>query len=163
MRLRMPLRMQRYLLTFLTASSPAWAQSPGPGQGQGMKPEDIHRLHSVRDVRVSSDGQSILYTESDSSGPRRATSQLFIYDRRSGSSRVFRNSGWNSGWSSGEGGFHARWSPDGTKVALLGAHQGRFGLVVTGVVPARSSDMCPLGEAAARCAVVLRNWMELGR
>ena len=42
---------------------------------------------------------------------------------RSGSSRVFR--------SSGEGGFHARWSPDRTKVALLGAHDSGFGLVVT--------------------------------
>ena len=109
--------MTRYLLILLMASSFALAQSPG------MKPEDIHRLHVVRDVAVSPDGQSILYTESDSSGPRRATSQLMMYDRRSGSSRVFR--------SSGEGGFHARWSPDGTKVALLGAHDNRFGLVVT--------------------------------
>lgn len=92
-----------------------------------MKPEDIHRLHAVRDVQVSPDGQSILYTESDSSGPRRATSRLMVYDRRSGSSRVF----WSSGRSSGEGGVHARWSPDGTKVVLLGAHEGRFGLVVT--------------------------------
>ena len=109
--------MTRYVLILLMASSSVWAQS------QGMKPEDIHRLHAVRDVAVSPDGQSILYTESDSSGPRRATSQLMIYDRRSESSRVFR--------SSGEGGFHARWSPDGTKVALLGAHDSRFGLIVT--------------------------------
>ena len=109
--------MTRYVLLLLMASSSAWAQFPG------MKPEDIHRLHAVRDVAVSPDGQSILYTESDSSGPRRATSQLMMYDRRSGSSRVFR--------SSGAGGFHARWSPDGTQVALLGAHDSRFGLVVT--------------------------------
>ena len=70
--------MTRYVLLLLMASSSAWAQFPG------MKPEDIHRLHAVRDVAVSPDGQSILYTESDSSGPRRATSQLMMYDRRSG-------------------------------------------------------------------------------
>ena len=115
------MRMPGYLLTLLMVGVglPAVAQAPE----QGMQPEDIHRLHAVRDVQVSPDGQSILYTESDSSGSGRATSRLMFYDRRSGSSRAFL--------SSGESGFHARWSPDGTKVALLGAHEGRFRLVVS--------------------------------
>ncbi|GMR23622.1 MAG: S9 family peptidase [Acidobacteriota bacterium] len=113
----MRLTTRRSLLVLLMAGSSAWAQSTG------MKPEDIQRLHMVRDVAVSPDGQSILYTESDSSGPRRARFQLMLYDRLSESSRVFRRAG--------EGGFHARWSPDGTKVALLGVRGGRFGLVVT--------------------------------
>ena len=115
----MRLTTPRSLLVLVLASSSAWAQSAA----QGMEPEDIHRLHAVRDVALSPDAQSILYTESDSSGPRRARSQLMIYDRRTGTSRVFR--------SSGEGGFHARFSPDGTQAALLGAHEGRFGLIVT--------------------------------
>lgn len=109
--------MIRFVVLLLMVGSPVLAQSVG------MKPEDIHRLHAVRDVAVSPDGQSILYTESDASGDGRATSQLMVHDRGAGSARVFR--------SSGAGGFHARWSPDGSKVVLLGAHQGRFGLVVT--------------------------------
>ena len=48
---------------------------------------------------------------------------LHVYDRSTGQSRVFRVSG--------DGGFHARWSPDGSRVALLGPSNGRFGLIVT--------------------------------
>ncbi len=109
--------MTRYLFAWLFTASAVMAQS------QGMDPDDIHRLHSVRDVALSPDGQSILYSESDSSDAYRVTSQLMVYERGSGRARVFR--------ASGQGGFHARWSPDGSKVALLGGHRDRFGLVVT--------------------------------
>ena len=70
------MRMPGYLLTLLMVGVglPAVAQAPE----QGMQPEDIHRLHAVRDVQVSPDGQSILYTESDSSGSGRATSRLMF-------------------------------------------------------------------------------------
>jgi dipeptidyl aminopeptidase/acylaminoacyl peptidase len=105
------------LLSVLAAASAATAQT------SGMEPGDIHRLRSVRELALSPNGESILYSESDSSEAHRTTSKLMLYDRASGISRVFR--------SSGQGGFHPRWSPDGSKVALLGGYQERYGLVVT--------------------------------
>ena len=88
-----------------------------------MGSTSLHALRSVGDVALRGDGKAILYTETDPSGPYRATSNLMLYDRDSKRSRVFRQSG--------EGGVHARWSPDGSKVALLGVEGDRFGLIVT--------------------------------
>ena len=110
-------KMIRLLLVSVLAASTASAQRTG------MVPEDLHALRSVGDVALRGDGKAILYTETDPSGPYRATSNLMLYDRESKRSRVFRQSG--------EGGFHARWSPDGSKVALLGVEGDRFGLIVT--------------------------------
>ena len=92
-------------------------------QSIGMLPSDLHRIRSVSDVALHPEGELVLYNQSDASGKGRARSQLFLLDRRTGASRVFRRSG--------EGGFHARWSPDGERVALLGIADGRFGLIVT--------------------------------
>ena len=69
--------MTRYLFAWLFMASATMAKS------QGMEPDDIHRLHSVRDVAVSPDGQSILYSESDSSDAYRVTSRLMVYERGS--------------------------------------------------------------------------------
>ena len=110
-------KMIRLLLLSVLAASTASAQRTG------MVPEDLHALRSVGDVALRGDGKAILYTETDPSGPYRATSNLMLYDRDSKRSRVFRQSG--------EGGVHARWSPDGSKVALLGVEGDRFGLIVT--------------------------------
>jgi len=109
--------MNRYVFLGLLWTTAANAQI------SGLVPEDLHRLHAVGDVHVSPDGRQILYTETDASGPGRAQSQLELWDRTEETSRVFR--------ASGGGGFHARWSPDGSKVALLGMANGKFGLIVT--------------------------------
>ena len=90
---------------------------------RGLSPGDLYALRSVAEVSMSPDGGAILYTERDPSGPGRPSSALFLYDRRTGQSRLFRRSGL--------GGDHARWSPDGAKVALLGVQDGKLGLVVT--------------------------------
>ena len=91
---------------------------PATALAEGIRPEDLHRLRSVSDVSVSPDGNAILYTVTDPSGPGLAGSELMICEN--GTSRVFRSSG-----------SHARWSPDGNRVALLGLDGDRYGLIVT--------------------------------
>jgi dipeptidyl aminopeptidase/acylaminoacyl peptidase len=89
----------------------------------GLTPSDLHRLRSVREVAIRPDGGAILFTELDSSGSGQPESKLMIYNRTTGAVRPFRGSGLS--------GSSPRWSPNGEKVALLGAHEGAFGLVVT--------------------------------
>jgi dipeptidyl aminopeptidase/acylaminoacyl peptidase len=103
----------------------ALAAFTSAAEGSGLGPKDLHALRSVREVAVRPDGSAILYTELDSRGAGPPVSELMLLDRRttSGSIRKFR--------SSGLGGSSPRWSPDGKWVALLGPHDGAFGLVVT--------------------------------
>jgi dipeptidyl aminopeptidase/acylaminoacyl peptidase len=89
----------------------------------GLTASDLHRLRSVREVAIRPDGGAILFTELDSSGRGQPESKLMIYDRATGSVRPFRSSGLS--------GSSPRWSPNGERVALLGTHDGAFGLVVT--------------------------------
>jgi dipeptidyl aminopeptidase/acylaminoacyl peptidase len=89
----------------------------------GLAPTDLHRLRSVREVALRPDGGAVLFTELDSSGPGAPESRLMIYERATGTARPFRSSGLS--------GSSPRWSPDGERVALLGSHEGAFGLVVT--------------------------------
>ncbi len=89
----------------------------------GLAPSDLHRLRSVREVSIRPDGSLIVFSELDSSGRGQPESKLMLYDRTTGAVRPFRSSGLT--------GSSPRWSPDGEKVALLGAHEGAFGLLVT--------------------------------
>ncbi|HEY7697285.1 MAG TPA: hypothetical protein VIE88_02665, partial [Vicinamibacteria bacterium] len=89
----------------------------------GLTPSDLHRLRSVREVAIRPDGSAILFSELDSSGPGQPESKLAILDCATGSVRPFRESGLS--------GSAPRWSPDGSRVALVGVQDGAFGLVVT--------------------------------
>ena len=109
--------MKIYLVGLLLYCSASWSQEVG------FSPNDIHKLHSVTDVRISPNGLNILYVESDASGTGQPTLQLKLYERKYSRSRVFSKLF--------QSGYHARWSPDGSKVAFLGTHKGKFGLIVT--------------------------------
>jgi dipeptidyl aminopeptidase/acylaminoacyl peptidase len=105
------------LLAGLAALVPSLSSSSPWG------PADLHALRTVREVVVRPDGNGILYTELDARGLGPPVSELLLFERSARSARKFRRSG--------QSGFHARWSPDGKWVALLGPHEGGFGLVVT--------------------------------
>jgi Tol biopolymer transport system component len=77
----------------------------------------------VREVAFRPDGGAILFTELDSSGSGQPESKLMLFERATGAVRPFRGPGLS--------GSSPRWSPNGERVALLGAHEGAFGLVVT--------------------------------
>lgn len=91
-------------------------------QSTGLQPADLHALRSVREVAIRPDGSAIVYTELDPSGPGQPQSRLLIWEKSTGRSRPFRESGLP--------GLHPRWSPDGEKVAFLGNADGKLGLIV---------------------------------
>ena len=91
-------------------------------QGRGLQPEDLHRLRSVGQARISADGRKILYSVQSREGDRGISSKIWVWDVESGrSSPLLRGKGRGS---------NARWSPDGQKIAYMGSEGGRRGLMV---------------------------------
>ncbi len=90
-------------------------------QGRGLEGEDLHRLRSVGEARISPDGETILYTVESRTGLKQSESSVRIWDVANGKS---------SGPPDGFRGGKPRWSPDGSWFAFIGKEGERDGLMV---------------------------------
>jgi dipeptidyl aminopeptidase/acylaminoacyl peptidase len=110
-----------YLLTILI---PATA-SAGPKDAdlaKSFKPDDLHRLRSVSQARISPDGKKILYTVTSREGMRSTSSQIMVWDVSARETAPLLQEG--------QKGSNPRWSPDGRWIAYLGSRDDQRGLMV---------------------------------
>jgi dipeptidyl aminopeptidase/acylaminoacyl peptidase len=107
------------LLALLAAAALA-AAAPARAAAPGFESQDLHRLRSVRDVRISPDGSRVAYVVelSDRRGPPRA--EAWIADVATGASRLFL----------GGAASNLRWSPDGRRLAAIVAGRDGTSLAV---------------------------------
>ncbi len=69
---------------FVAVGMPAQAAA----QGRGLQPEDLHRLRSVGQARISTNGEKILFTVQSREGEKGTSSQIRVWDIASGQSSV---------------------------------------------------------------------------
>ncbi|MFC1640105.1 prolyl oligopeptidase family serine peptidase [Gemmatimonadota bacterium] len=117
------------LATLVLVALPIYAQQ------QGFRSSDLHNLRSVDDVQLSPDGSTILYSITSREGLGRSSSRLWMYGLEDGSTRQLLEGSGSS----------ARWSPDGSFIAYIGALGDRSGLIV---VRADGSDPRLLTEVS---------------
>jgi dipeptidyl aminopeptidase/acylaminoacyl peptidase len=91
-------------------------------QGRGLKSEELHRLRSVGEVRISPDGGKVLYTVESREGKGHSEPSLWLHDVASGKAAPFLGEGTRAS--------RPRWSPDGKWVAYIGREGERDGIFV---------------------------------
>ncbi len=97
---------------------------------------DLHRLQSVGNVQISSDGRRIAYSVLKREQPGRPYSEVWVMDVATGApSKLGRQGGFA---------FGARWSPDGREIAYFGVADGRSGLVVSRADGSNATFLAPV-------------------
>ena len=97
---------------------------------------DLHRLQSVGDVQISSDGRRIAYSVLKRDRPGRPYSEVWVMDVATGAPSKL---GGQDGVA-----FGARWSPDGREIAYFGVAGGRSGLVVSRADGSNATFLAPV-------------------
>ena len=108
------------VIRLLAATCAVMVAFPLTAQQTGFASTDLHSLKSVGDVQFSPDGRTILYSLTSREESGRSSSRLWIHDFETGSTRQLIDGS----------GSNARWSPDGSSVAYVGALRDRRGLIV---------------------------------
>ncbi len=103
----------RYFLLILLSGC-VWAA--------GLTPQNLLRMRSVDEVKVSPDGRKIAYTVVHQDGARRPYSQLFILTIEGGATIAFSEAKESSG--------SPLWAPDGEQLAYRGTVGEQNGLIV---------------------------------
>lgn len=114
--LRVYTRHMRYLVTVVIAL--VLVADPRAQSVSGLMSKDLFQLQSVGDVQLSPTGTHIAYTVTHNDRPGRPYAELFVRNLATGAIAPI------------EGGFGARWSPDGKWIAYTGRTPEGAGLVV---------------------------------
>ncbi len=105
----------------LAVASPRAQQAGADRRFEGLAPQDLSALQSVREVQISPDGRRIAYSVSRSDRPGRPYSEITLLDLASHRTMTLGGDGGASG---------PRWSPDATRVAYFGRDGDRRGVMV---------------------------------
>ena len=105
----------------LAVASPRAQQAGADRRFEGLAPQDLSALQSVREVQISPDGRRIAYSVSRSDRPGRPYSEIALLDLASHRTTMLGGDAGASG---------PRWSPDATRVAYFGRDGDRRGVMV---------------------------------
>jgi acylaminoacyl-peptidase len=79
------------------------------GRKRPVSPDDLLKLHLIGDPQISPDGKRILFSKKHIGDKNDYVSNVWVVDTAGGEARQFTSSGKDG---------HARWSPDGSKIAF---------------------------------------------
>jgi acylaminoacyl-peptidase len=77
-------------------------------------PEDLLKYHIVSDARISPDGRTVLFTKKHTGEKNDAVTNLWVVPAEGGEPRQF---------TAGNKDSHGRWSPDGSRIALISSRE----------------------------------------
>jgi acylaminoacyl-peptidase len=107
-------------MTTMTAPSPRKTKPRAAG-GRGITPEDLLAFHYLADPQISPDGQHVVFVKKHVGEKNEYVTNLWLVSRNAGSARG--SGGWGDPRQFTNGGrdTQPRWSPDGGRIAFVGA------------------------------------------